>query len=215
LDAVSAPVTVPMRRAFFRSRQERSGGGPREGDHVVPRMTVLDMETAKGWAGRLLKKVAAARGGTIPNMFMVMGNSPWTLEGYLAMSGNLGQGTLEPKIGKVVTLATAELNGCGYCTAANTAMAVKSGVLSEGQAFAARKLEGDDERSNAALAFTREVWEARGKVSDETLKRLRDAEFTDEQIIEILATIMTATLTNYISNVAKQDLEFPPVPPVS
>jgi AhpD family alkylhydroperoxidase len=182
---------------------------------MVPRLKVNEPDTTKGWAGRLLRKVGEARGGTVPNMFKVMANSAWTLEGYLAMSGNLGQGTLEARIGKMVTLATAELNGCGYCTSANTAMAVKSGVLREDEAFAARKLEGDDEKSNAALAFTQEVWEKRGKVSDETMEALNAAGFDDEQVIELLATIVTATLTNYISNVAKQDLEFPRVPPIT
>ena len=181
----------------------------------MARMTVLEMETAKGWAGRLLLKVGEARGGTVPNMFKVMGNSPWVLEGYLALSGNLGQGTLEPKIAKMVTLASAELNGCGYCIAANTAMAVKSGVLTEEQTISARKLAGDDEGSAAALAFTKEVWHTKGKVSDATLKRLRDAQCTDEQIIELLAVLMTATLTNYISNVAQQDKDFPEGPPLT
>jgi AhpD family alkylhydroperoxidase len=178
----------------------------------MARLNVLNPETAEDRTAELLRQVGEARGGTIPNIYRVMANSPWVLRGYLAFSRNIGQGKLESSLSDMVHLACAELNGCAYCIAANTAMATKSGSLTAEQALAARKLEGSDERTLSALAFVREVLETRGKVSDDILKRLRDAGSTDEEIIELLAVTVAATFTNFISSVALQDSEFPEPP---
>ncbi len=180
----------------------------------MPRLNVLDPETTKGWTGRLLRKVEEGL-GVVPNMFKAMGNSEWALDGFLTLNGNLGQGKLGGELIKMVTLATSELNGCEYCVSAHTDLARRSNLLTPEQCLDARKLKGIDERSTAALAFTKAVWESKGKVSDDALTAVRDAGFDDAEIVEILAVMALSTLANYVSNVAQLELDFPEVPPVS
>lgn len=179
----------------------------------MARVNVLDPETTKGWSGRLLKKVGEGL-GLVPNMFKAMGNSEWTLDGFLTMNGNLGQGKLGGAIIKMVTLATSELNGCEYCVSAHTQMARNSELLTPEQSLDARRLKGTDPRSSAALVFVKEAWSTKGKVSDEALKAVRDAGFEDAEIMEILGAMALATLANYVSNVSEIDLDFPEAPPI-
>jgi alkylhydroperoxidase family enzyme len=53
------------------------------------------------------------------------------------------------------------------------------------------------------------VTEKRGKVSDEDLAAVREAGFTDAQVIEIVATAVEFLFTNFINNVAATDIDFP------
>ena len=179
----------------------------------MARMTVLDPETSKGWAGRLLKKVGEAS-GKIPNMFRALGSSAWALDGYLTLNGNIAQGKIGGQLVKTVTLATSEYNQCDYCVAAHTAMAEGAGLLTVEQSLDARKFKGLDDRANAALAFTKAVLETKGKVSDADLKAVRDAGFGDEEIVEILTVMAMSTMANYLSNVSEIDVDFPDVPTV-
>jgi uncharacterized peroxidase-related enzyme len=185
----------------------------KEGSVGMARVNVLDAETTKGWAGRLLKKVGEGL-GVVPNMFKAMGNSEWTLDGFLTLNGNLGQGKLGGPLIKMVTLATSELNGCEYCVSAHTQLAKNSELLTPEQSLDARRLKGVDDRTSAALTFVKRVWETKGKVSDGDLKTVRDAGFGDAEIMEIIGVMALATLANYVSNVSQIDLDFPEVPPV-
>lgn len=178
----------------------------------MARLNVLDPETTKGWAGRLLKKVEEGL-GVVPNMFKAMGNSEWTLEGFLTLNGNLGQGKLGAALVKMIILATSELNGCEYCVSAHTDMAKNSNLLTPEQSLDARRLKGTDEKSTVALAFVKKVWDTKGKVADADLKVVRDAGFGDVEIIEILGVMALATLANYVSNVGELDMDFPEAPP--
>ena len=177
----------------------------------MARLNVLDPESTRGWTGRLLKKVNEGL-GVVPNMFKAMGNSEWTLDGFLTLNGNLGQGKLGGKLVKMIILATSELNGCEYCVSAHTEMAKNSDLLTPEQSVNARRLKGTDDRSTAALAFVKEVWEAKGKVGDEALKAVRGAGFDDTEIVEILGVMSLSTLANYVSNVGELDLDFPAAP---
>jgi uncharacterized peroxidase-related enzyme len=178
----------------------------------MARIKMLDPETTKGWAGRLLTKVQEGL-GVVPNMFKAMANSEWTLEGFLTLNGNLGQGKLGAALVKMIILATSELNGCEYCVSAHTDMAKTSNLLTPEQSLAARRLKGIDDKSTAALAFVKKVWDTKGKVSDADLKEVRDAGFGDVEIIEILGVMALSTLANYVSNVGDLELDFPEAPP--
>src|SRR5207302_1527192 len=102
----------------------------------MPRLTALDPKAAGPQAKPLLDAVQKALGVT-PNMMRTMAQSPAVLNGYLALSGALGKGSLGNKVGEQLALATAEENGCGYCVAAHTLLGKGAG-LSETDADAAR-----------------------------------------------------------------------------
>jgi alkylhydroperoxidase family enzyme len=63
------------------------------------------------------------------------------------------------------------------------------------------------------LAMPRKVIETRGKVSDADLKAVRDAGYTDANIMEIVALVAMYSLTNFFNNVFDPEKDFPVVTP--
>ena len=76
---------------------------------------------------------------------------------------------------------------------------------------AARDGRSSDARAAAALRFARRVAEAHGRVSDADLAALRDADYDEGAVIEIVVTVALNALTNYVNNVAQTDIDFPKV----
>ncbi len=81
--------------------------------------------------------------------------------------------------------------------------------MSEDEIDRAQRFESEDEQRAAALRFAREVVETRGQPSDEALGEVRNAGYTDEQIIEIVATINLANLTNYMNDFMGTEVDLP------
>ncbi|RKX71652.1 carboxymuconolactone decarboxylase family protein [candidate division WOR-3 bacterium] len=179
----------------------------------MARIKQINPEEASSYTRKLFKRIKEAF-GTIPNMFRCMGNSEMALDGFLSMNASLGAGKLGPKNMKLVILATSQLNDCEYCASAHTQMAKDAGLLTDEECLNARKLIGSDPKSDALLKFTGRVFETRGKVTDQDLEAIRQAGFSDEEIIEILATMALITFANYTSNVGEPDLDFPKAPEV-
>jgi alkylhydroperoxidase family enzyme len=59
-------------------------------------------------------------------------------------------------------------------------------------------------------ALARAVTLSRGQVSDEHLSIAREAGLDDAKIVDVIAQVSLLTLTNYLNNVAKTDIDFPP-----
>jgi alkylhydroperoxidase family enzyme len=73
----------------------------------------------------------------------------------------------------------------------------------------AQRFESEDEQRAAALRFTREVVESRGIPSDVAMEEVRNAGYTDEQIIEMVATVNLATFTNYMNDFMGTEVDLP------
>jgi alkylhydroperoxidase family enzyme len=73
----------------------------------------------------------------------------------------------------------------------------------------AQRFESEDEQRAAAFRFTREVVESRGSPSDEAMEEVRNAGYTDEQIIEMVATVNLATFTNYMNDFMGTEVDLP------
>jgi alkylhydroperoxidase family enzyme len=59
------------------------------------------------------------------------------------------------------------------------------------------------------LEFSNTVIEKVGKVSDDDLNKIRQAGFSDEEILEIVANVSLNILTNSLNNLAEPLLDFP------
>lgn len=56
--------------------------------------------------------------------------------------------------------------------------------------------------------------ENRGHPSDETFEKAREAGYTDEQIVEMISTVVLATFTNYLNDAIGTEVDLPLVEPV-
>ncbi len=148
--------------------------------------------------------------GVVPNLFRLVGTSPAALEGYLGLNGALGR-TLDAKTRERIALAVAQANGCDYCLSAHTYLGLNLAKIDEAEIALNRGGHSGDAKADAAIVFARRVLDDRGRVSDADLAAVREAGFTDAQIVEIVLSVALNVLTNYVNNVADTDIDFPEV----
>ena len=149
--------------------------------------------------------------GIVPNLFRLVSNSPAALEGYLGMSGALGKGALPAPTRERIALAVAEINGCNYCLSAHAYLAKNLAKLDDAEIAANRSGASNDPKADAAVRFAAKVTELRGHVSNEDVLAVKNAGYTDAQIVEIVQHVALNTWTNYINEVAKTEIDFPVV----
>jgi uncharacterized peroxidase-related enzyme len=149
--------------------------------------------------------------GSVPNMFRVISNSPQTLEGYLNLNGALGKGSLDARTRERIALAVAEINGCRYCLAAHSYLGTHLAGLSVAEIEASRRGTSGDAKAAVAVGFAARIANNRGKVSDSDLQAVRDAGYSDAEIVEIVGHVAVNTLTNYVNEVLGTEVDFPTV----
>ena len=81
--------------------------------------------------------------------------------------------------------------------------------MSKDEIERAQRFESEDEQRAATLRFAREVVETRGHPSEEALEEVRNAGYTDEQIVEMVATVNLATFTNYMNDFMGTEVDLP------
>jgi len=177
----------------------------------MPRLpTPASIEASPSAAQPLLHAVEKQL-GVVPNLFRVVGNSPAALEGYLGLNGALGKGELEAATRERIALAVAEVNGCDYCLSAHTYLGKNLAKLSEAEIAANRDGMSTDSKADAAVRFAVKLVNARGHVSDADVQAVKKAGYNDAQVIEIVLHVALNTLTNYVNEVAKTEIDFPVV----
>jgi uncharacterized peroxidase-related enzyme len=149
--------------------------------------------------------------GTVPNLFRLTANSPAALEGYLSLNGALGKGSLNPATRERIALAVAQINGCSYCLSAHSYLGKNLAKLDDAELAANRKGQSNDAKAQAALSFAVKVANNRGAVSEADLKTVKAAGYSDAELVEIVAHVALNTLTNYINEVFKTEIDFPVV----
>lgn len=149
--------------------------------------------------------------GVVPNLFRLVGRSPAALEGYLGLNGALGKGKLDAKTRERIALAVAEINGCDYCLSAHSHLGRTFAKLDDAEMTANRNGGSNDEKADAAVRFAAKIVRTRGHVGEPDLEAVRAAGYGDPEILEIVLHVALNTLTNYVNEVAKTDIDFPVV----
>lgn len=153
-----------------------------------------------------------AKLGVTPNLYKLLSLSPAGLEGTLALSGALSKGVLEPQLRERIALTVANVNGCDYCNAAHTTIS-KSLKLTQDDIDAARDGRAQDAKANAAVAFARKVAVNRAEVSETDIAAVKQAGYSDAQVVEIVLVVALNVLTNYVNEVFKTPVDFPATSP--
>ena len=176
---------------------------------MTARLKPVDPATATGKAKELLDAVQAKMGMT-PNMMKTLANAPAALEAYLAFSGALGGGQLDARLREQIALAVGEANRCEYCLSAHTLIGKMVG-LNETEVAAARQSTSSDPKTEAALHFAHQVVANRGEVTDEDVRRVREAGYTEGEVAEIVANVALNIFTNYFNHVSQPAVDFPKI----
>jgi uncharacterized peroxidase-related enzyme len=162
-------------------------------------------------ASRALLEGVKKQLGVAPNLFRMVANSPAALQGYVGLLGALGKGALPAATHERIALAIAEFNACDYCLSAHTYLGRNVAKLDDGEIAANRNGTSSDAQADAAVRFALKVAQARGHVSDEDVRAVRAAGYTDGEIVEIVQHVALNTWTNYVNSVARTEIDFPVV----
>ena len=173
----------------------------------MSRLTIPSLDQSPA-ASRPLLEAVQGQLGVVPNLFRLVGTSPAALEGFLGLFGALGK-TLDVKTRERIALATAEANGCDYCLSAHNYLALNLAKLTDAEIEAARHGRSSDAHAAAAVGFAAKVAAQRGMVSDDDVRAVRAAGYSDAQIVEIVLNVALNFLTNLVNNVCQTDIDFP------
>lgn len=174
----------------------------------MQKITAVKHEESTGKVKELLDGVNAKL-GFVPNMMATMGSSPAVLEAYLNFSGALGH-SLNAKLREQIALTVAEINGCGYCASAHSAIGKMVG-LDAHSIEDARRAASHDAKTDAGLKFAKALVISRGKVSESDFEAVKSAGYSEKEISEIVANVALNVFTNYFNETAKTVVDFPAI----
>jgi len=149
-----------------------------------------------------------AKLGSVPNIFGTFANSPAVLDFYMQGSGALGNTSISAALRESIALTVAGANACDYCASAHTMIGKGAGLSDE---ETGHNLHGksEDSKTQAALDFAALIVEQRGNVNDNDVQAVKDAGYTDGEVLEIVAIVAFNIFTNYFNHVADTDVDFP------
>jgi uncharacterized peroxidase-related enzyme len=150
--------------------------------------------------------------GFTPNMMATFAHSPIAFNSWATLLGSLSK-ALDVKTRDSIGLAVSEVNGCNYCLSVHSFTAEHMAKLPADEIILARKGDAVDAKRAAAVQFARKVIETRGHVGDADLQAVRDAGWTEANLMEIVALVAMYSLTNFFNNVFDPEKDFPVVTP--
>ncbi|MEP3423021.1 MAG: carboxymuconolactone decarboxylase family protein [Erythrobacter sp.] len=155
-----------------------------------------------------LEQMAASM-GRAPNLTRMVGNSSAAVEGMMSLMGALGKGELNAATRERIAVAIANYNGCDYCNSAHTMVAKNVLKLDDAEVDANRQGRSTDAKADAALKFALAVAKERGRVSEADVSTVKQAGYSDAEVVEIIAHVALNILTNYMGEALDIEVDFP------
>lgn len=180
----------------------------------MSRISQVAVNEATGATADLFAAMKKAM-GRVPNAYATVGtHSPAVLAAVLANDAVLSKSSLSKADVEAIRLAVSEQAGCDYCVAAHTAVGKMAGLTQEEtQQVRAGSATGNAKR-DALVRFVREVAGSRGTTNASVLNAVRDAGYTDAQVIEALFAVSAINFTNLVNRVNDTTVDFPAVPAI-
>lgn len=175
----------------------------------MSRLNVVTNENANAEQQALLQAIQSQL-GMVPNFLKVFANSPAALRAFLGLHGIAGEGSLEAQTRERIALALAQQNACQYCVSAHTAIGRKAG-LDAAEIEANRAGSSRDARAAAAVSFAKALAEHNGEVTTAEIFAVRDAGYSDAEIVEIITHVGLNVLTNILGKASRVEIDFPKV----
>ena len=148
--------------------------------------------------------------GFVPNLYATIAYSGNALGNYLQFQN--AKTSLSKKEKEVVNLVVSQVNECEYCLAAHTALGKMNG-LTDGQMMEIRQgSAGFHAKLDALVKLTREITLHKGRIAEAHLDAFYAAGYTNESLVDVIAAIGDKVIMNYLHNLTKVPVDFPPAP---
>ena len=175
----------------------------------MSRLFQINVNEATGAAADLFAAIKKAA-GRVPNAYATIGtHSPAALGATLANDAILAKSSLDKADVEAIKLAVSELAGCDYCAAAHTVVGKMVGLTqTETQQIRAGEATGNDKR-DALVRFVRYVAGSTGTIDAARLNEVREAGYSEAQVIDALFAMSVINFTNIVNRVNDTTLDFP------
>ena len=175
----------------------------------MPIIEPVELATAPEASANLLKAPEEKMGRPM-NMLRTLAHSPAMLDAYLHFFGVLEQIHLSPQFRTLISCTIAQEMGGEYMLAGSVAFGAREG-LSPAQIEASRHAKSDDPKTQQALQFATKVIKEHGHLPPSEVESLRQAGFSDQEIVEIIGMIGLNVWRNLFNLIAQTSVDFPPV----
>jgi AhpD family alkylhydroperoxidase len=151
--------------------------------------------------------------GKVPNAYLTIGsNAPAVLGQVLQTHAALKQGELSARELEGINLAVSEVSACDYCLAAHSLTGKMAG-FSVDQLHELRKGGfSSDAKLDALVKFAVRLVTTSGTLPSEALERVKQAGYTDRQVVEAVFAVSAILFTNMFNRVNDTVLDFPKAP---
>ena len=177
----------------------------------MPRLSSIQPEAATGETAELFAAIKKSV-GRVPNSFAMIGtHAPAALTAILSADRVLLKGSLPRADQETVKLIVSELGGCDYCVAGHTVVGKMAGLSPDTmRKIRAGEATGDAKR-DALVRFVRILIKISGTVDAAEVSRVRDAGYTERQLIEVALAVAVITFTNLANRINDTEIDFPAV----
>ena len=175
----------------------------------MARINLVTNESANAEQKALLDAIQSQL-GMVPNFLKVFANSPDALKAFLGLHGIANAGSLDPQTRERIALALAQQNSCEYCLSAHSAIGRKAG-LDNAEIAANRAGTSQDAKAAVAVKFARSLVEHTGEVTTAELLEMRNAGYSEADIVEVITHVGMNILTNLLGKAGRIDIDFPKV----
>jgi AhpD family alkylhydroperoxidase len=156
-------------------------------------------ENTTGHTKELLENVSKAY-GFIPNLYAYMAEAPTAIEAYLALDALVTKTSFTPAQQQIALLAASVENECKFCIVAHHAIGKMKGANVNSLSEIATKNKVTEVKDKVLADFTQLIVKTRGKPSESKVHEFIEADFTKQQILEVILIVATKTLSNYINH---------------
>lgn len=152
--------------------------------------------------------------GKVPNLYATMGYSAPALKMFMDMEDDLSKSVFTPKEREAIALIVSEINGCAYCLAGHSLLAMKSGFTKD-ETLDIRRGHTADVKLNAIVGLAKSIVENKGKGDEISLNNFYAAGFDEAALMELIGFITVRVYTNYVFAMTEIPVDFPAAEPIN
>jgi uncharacterized peroxidase-related enzyme len=154
------------------------------------------------------------RTGKVANLYATMGYSANALKGFLDLDESFSKGVFTAKEREAIALVVSEVNGCAYCLAGHTLLAMKRGFTKE-DTLDIRRGKANDQRLNAVIQLAQSITINKGDADEQLVDNFFAAGFDEAGLMELVGLITVRVYTNYVYALTKIPVDFPLADPIN
>jgi len=175
----------------------------------MSRIPTPAVDSATGATAELFAQIKKAA-GKVPNTFAAIGaHGPAALKAMLQAEAVLAAGTLSKQDQETIKLAVSAAVGCDYCEAAHSLLGKLAGLKPDVMRRIRAGQPTGDAKRDALVRFVQVLVLTRGTLHEEEFSAIKDAGYTDAQLVDITLALAVITFTNVFNRINDTTLDFP------